>query len=85
MLGLRRDVSFLLERGHSQARRYPIIMLWNEAEIGRDRKRRDLTALALVMQGVAAATSPNHTKKTGKEATEALNQLIKDIENGRII
>lgn len=83
MLGLRRDVSFLLEKGHSQSRLYPLIMLWNEVAICRERKRADMVAQTIILQQVLAATSPNHTSKTVKAATKSLEELLKDIEHGK--
>lgn len=82
MLALRRDVSFLLEKGHSQARLYPIIMLWNEAEICRERKRADFITLLTIMQTVGIATNGNHTKSSAKKSADNLNMLIKEIQNG---
>lgn len=82
MLALRRDVSVLIEKGHSQARLYPVIMLWNEAEICRERKRLDLLALATITQRVAIATNGNLTKQGQKEATQNLADMLKGINDG---
>ena len=82
MLALRRDVSVLIEKGHSQARLYPVIMLWNEAEICRERKRLDLLAIATIMQRVAIATNCNLTKQGQKEATQNLADMLKGINDG---
>ena len=82
MLALRRDVSVLIEKGHSQARLYPVIMLWNEAEICRERKRLDLLALATIMQRVVIATNGNLTKPGQKEATQNLADMLKGISDG---
>lgn len=82
MLALRRDVSMLLEKGHSQARLYPVIMLWNEAEICRERRRLDLFALATIMQHVAIATNGNLTQQGQKEASKNLTDMLKGINNG---
>lgn len=82
MLALRRDVSVLIEKGHSQARLYPVIMLWNEAEICRERKRLDLLALATIMQRVVIATNGNLTKQGQKEATQNLADMLKGISDG---
>ena len=82
MLALRRDVSVLIEKGHSQARLYPVIMLWNEAEICRERKRLDLLALATIMQRVVIATNGNLTKQGQKEATQNLADMLKGISYG---
>ena len=75
-------MSVLLEKGHSHARLYPIVMLWNEVEICNERRRNDLITLAAIMQAVNVATSPNHTKQTASAATKNLNKLIEDIRNG---
>ena len=82
MLALRRDVSVLIEKGHSQARLYPVIMLWNEAEICRERTRLDLLALATIMQRVVIATNGNLTKQGQKEATQNLADMLKGISDG---
>lgn len=82
MLALRRDVSVLIEKGHSQARLYPVIMIWNEAEICRERRRLDLLAMATIMQRVAIATNGNLTKNGQKEATQNLADMLKGINNG---
>ena len=82
MLALRRDVSVLIEKGHSQARLYPVIMLWNEAEICRERKRLDLLALATIIHRVAIATNGNLTKQGQKEATQNLADMLKGINDG---
>ena len=82
MLALRRDVSVLIEKGHSQARLYPVIMLWNEAEICRERTRLDLLALATIMQRVIIATNGNLTKQGQKEATQNLADMLKGISDG---
>lgn len=82
MLALRRDVSVLIEKGHSQARLYPVIMLWNEAEICRERKRLDLLALATIIHRVAIATNGNLTKQGQKEATQNLADMLKGISDG---
>ena len=82
MLALRRDVSVLIEKGHSQARLYPVIMLWNEAEICRERKRLDLLAIATIKQRVAIATNGNLTKQGQKEATQNLADMLKGITDG---
>ena len=82
MLALRRDVSVLIEKGHSQARLYPVIMLWNESETCRERKRLDLLALATITQRVAIATNGNLTKQGQKEATQNLADMLKGINDG---
>jgi len=71
-LGLRRDVSLLLSEGHSEARRYPVVMVWNEARIVRERhanrRARDSAVTQLVL-------STLFSKKAGKELEKLLNKV----------
>ena len=83
MIALRRDVSLLLEKGHSQARLYPIIMLWNEAEICRERRRADLAMLSIVMQHTIVASDSQLDRKGLKQAATNLKTLLKELQDGR--
>ena len=61
--GCRRDVSLLLEAGHSAARRYPLATVWTEAEIIRSRQASRKKVDAVVMQlCIASALSENGGK-----------------------
>lgn len=76
-------MSLLLEKGHSQARLYPIIMLWNEAEICRERRRSDLAMLSIVMQHTIVASDSQLDRKGVKQAATNLKTLLKELQDGR--
>ena len=76
-------MSLLLEKGHSQARLYPIIMLWNEAEICRERRRADLAMLSIVMQHTIVASDSQLDRKGVKQAATNLKTLLKELQDGR--
>lgn len=71
-LGLRRDVSLLLEAGHRHARNYPVAVTWSEARIVRQRlafRRRQESAL---MQMVIASVLD---QKAGKQLAKLLKRM----------
>lgn len=70
--GTRRDISLLLEMGHTAARRYPLATAWTEAEIIRQRQagRRKLDA-AIMQITIASLLS----KKAGKQFQQFLNDI----------
>lgn len=69
-------MSLLLSEGHATARRYPIIVVWQEAQIVRERVNQRHITETVLMQAVAAATM---SKKGGKH----LADLLKDLGHGR--
>lgn len=82
MLGIRRDVSILLEKGHLQARLYPIIMLQNEAEIVRERRRSDFVLFGTLQKLILDASNTDLKQSDRKELHKVLNEMITDIGNG---
>jgi hypothetical protein len=71
-LGLRRDVSLLLSEGHEHAREYPVVHVWNEARIVRQRhstrRFRDSALTQLIL-------STLFNKKAGKELQKLLKKV----------
>jgi hypothetical protein len=65
-------VSLLLAEGHSEARRYTVAMVWNEALIVRQRhhlrRSRDAAVTQLVL-------STLFSKKAGKELQKLLDKV----------
>lgn len=57
-IGLRREVSLLLANGHTYARQYPLIAVWNEARIVRQRiGQRDSTNASLMLSAIQVGMS----------------------------
>ena len=81
MLGLRREVSLLLSQGHPHARRYSIIMIWNEAEIVRQRHNQHLREKAILGQLLATLASGTLTKKGVKDTNKELRKLLEETFN----
>ena len=72
---MRIDASFLLAEGHSAARRYPLVVLWQEAQIARERvNTRMMTEALLIDAAIIRAVSGE-----GKH----FESLIKGLKNGR--
>lgn len=71
-LGIRRDVSLLLSEGHSEARRYPLGMVWTEARIVRERNTNRRVRDAAITQLVLSTL---FSKKAGKELERTLNKV----------
>lgn len=65
----------LLERGHSQAARYPLWRLWMEAEIVKDRIHGLLVSEAILFQHAAASIM-------SKEGAKAFKELVETLTNG---
>lgn len=82
MLALRRDVSVLLSEGHSHSRLYPIIMLWNEAELARERRRTQWQMMMNISSAVINASNTDISKRDRKELGKALQDMFRDISDG---
>jgi hypothetical protein len=52
---LRIDASLLISEGHVYARKYPLAMLWTEAELARERINTRLATEAALLHAVAMA------------------------------
>lgn len=78
MLGLRREVSLLLSQGHPHARRYSIIMVWNEAEIVQQRYNRRVRDYAIIGQHLATLSTGTLTKDGVKKTNKALRTLLEE-------
>jgi hypothetical protein len=65
----------LLANGHSEAPRYPLGVLWDEAQIVVARENRHFATTAILLQ---MAVSSMFSKDAGKQ----FNQTIKDLNDG---
>lgn len=74
--GLRKQVSLLLDHGHSRAGRYPVGMLQDEAGIVIERMNNDWATAGLVANAAHAATK-------SKKAVEVFSDLIARLTGGR--
>lgn len=75
---MRAKVSLLLSQGHSHARRYPLIVVWQEAQIVKERMD------GLIATEVLAHYSANVAiHSTSKRAGQSFNDLIKGLQDGR--
>lgn len=82
MLSLRRDVSVCLSNGHSQARLYSLIMLRNEAELIRERKRNDFVLYGTLTKLIHDASNTDIKPDDRKELHKALNDMLNHIGIG---
>ena len=82
MLSLRRDVSVCLASGHSQARLYSLIMLRNEAEIIRERRRQDFILYGVLTKLVNDAGNTDIAEKDRKALHHELTNMFKHIGLG---
>lgn len=82
MLSLRRDVSVCLSGGHLQARLYSLIMLRNEAEIIRERRRQDFVLYGTLTKLINDAGNTDIKQDDRKELHRALNEMLDQIGNG---
>lgn len=64
-------MSLLLSEGHTEARRYPIGMVWTEARFVRERNANRRTRDAAITQLVLGTL---FSKKAGKELKELLGK-----------
>lgn len=82
MLSLRRDVSVCLSNGHLQARLYSLIMLRNEAEFVRERRRQDFVLYATLTKLIIDAANTDIEKNGRKELHKHLTDMLDNIGNG---
>ena len=75
MWSIRRQVSLLLDHGHPDAGRYPIGMVWDEAELVVEREnRRIATEATFTNLAVSAVISA----KSGKQFEKQIKKLTGD-------
>lgn len=72
---LRVDVSLLLSEGHHHARRYPLIVLWQEAQVVRERVNSRIVTDATMIDSAIAAN-------LNKPARKQFIKTLKDLSNG---
>lgn len=82
MLSLRRDVSVCLAGGHLQARLYSLIMLRNEAELIRERRRQDFILYGTLTKLINDAGNTDIKQDDRKELHKALNEMLDHIGIG---
>lgn len=71
--------SLLISEGHQHARRYPLAMLWSEAELVRERvNARIRTETTLMHAVIVSILSPSKDKK----AQRHLDNLLKRLDHG---
>ena len=75
MEGLRETASLLQDHGHPEARRYPLPMLWKEAEIVRRRLNRDYATTAVLTQLAVAGLL---SEKAGGAFREQIKKLTEE-------
>lgn len=82
MLSLRRDVSICLANGHSQACLYSLIMLRNEAELIRERRRQDFVLYGTLTKMIFDASNTDIKQDALKELNAALRDMLNHIGTG---
>ncbi len=82
MLSLRRDVSICLANGHSQARLYSLIMLRNEAELIRERRRQDFVLYGTLTKMIFDASNTDIKQEALKDLNKALQEMLNNIGTG---
>lgn len=82
MLSLRRDVSVCLSAGHLQARLYSLIMLRNEAELVRERRRQDFVLYGTLTKLINDAGNTDIKQNDRKELHRALTEMLDNIGIG---
>lgn len=75
MWTVRRQVSLLLDHGHPEARRYPIGIVWDEAELVVERLNGRIATEAVLTQ---MAVSSVLSEKAGKQ----FNKMVKKLSGG---
>lgn len=65
----------MIESGHWQARRYPLGMVWEEAQLVVERKNRDAASNTALLHTAAAAVM-------SKEGGRALKKILKELTDG---
>lgn len=68
-------MSLLLSEGHPAARRYPLIVVWQEAQLVRERNRLRMAEEAVMLHTVITA-------QMAKGGHRQLEKLLKDLRNG---
>lgn len=68
----------MLSEGHLHARKYPLAMLWNEAELVRERVNARFVTEATLLHAVAMAVLTPKGK-----GVEHLNKTLRKLQNGR--
>lgn len=67
-----------MAEGHLHARKYPLAMLWNEAELVRERVNARFATEATLLHAVAMAVLTPKGK-----GVDHLKKLVRKLENGR--
>ena len=75
---MRIDASLLMAEGHRYARKYPLAMLWTEAELARERVNARLATEATLLHQVAIAVLTPKGK-----GVDHLNKTLRKLQNGR--
>jgi hypothetical protein len=73
--GIRRQVSLLIGHGHTQAHRYPVGMVWDEARLVVEHLNRLEATRALLLQ---MAVSSVLSEQAGEEFTKVIARLTKE-------
>lgn len=71
-MGLRRQVSFLMDHGHPAARLYPVPMVWTEVRLVQERMNQEVASNASLTQLVIASIL---SKKAGAKLKKRLSEL----------
>lgn len=75
-------MSLLLEKGHSQARLYSIIMVQNEAELVRDRIRHDRVMFLTISKLVSDTSIVELKQQDRRKLHEQLQEMAEGLLNG---
>lgn len=75
-------MSLLLEKGHSQARLYSIIMVQNEAELVRDRIRHDRVMFLTISKLVSDTSIVELKQQDRRKLHEQLQEMTEGLLNG---
>lgn len=75
MWGLRKQVSLLLDHGHTEARFYPLSMVWDEVAIVVERLNREEASRATLIQLAGASIM-------SKKGSALFKKVIKELNNG---
>lgn len=67
-----------MAEGHAHARKYPLAMLWTEAELARERVNARLATEAVLLQQVAVAVLTPKGK-----GVKHLNETLRKMQDGR--
>lgn len=75
-------MSICLANGHSQARFYSLIMLRNEAELIRERRRQDFVLYGTLTKMIFDASNTDIKQDALKELNAALRDMLNHIGTG---